>query len=246
MPPWPLRGQSEFEGCFATYYDFTEQVPDGVQGPDRRVVPLERLRGPAGSAEPSPAALLLPAQPAPGGVDVHDPSFGTWTCAGGVQRRRGLRADGSRLLRRGRVRQRAEALVCLRRFRAADRTGRPRSPAARRRLRPTSCSPAGVYQQLPLKGVMYWNTHAFNTTAKDHIMNGRVNYYFATPSSSRPGLPNQRLLGHLQSEQSTVHQGNVLQRSRLPGRARVFQIFGHNHKHGEHFWATDPTGADLR
>ena len=40
--------------------------------------------------------------------------------------------------------------------------------------------PEGVYRQVPLHGILYWNSHAFNLTDEDHMMNGRLNYRFAT------------------------------------------------------------------
>ena len=39
--------------------------------------------------------------------------------------------------------------------------------------------PDGVFAQIPMKGILYWNSHAFNLTDEDTIMNGRLNYYFA-------------------------------------------------------------------
>src|SRR6185369_1254684 len=36
----------------------------------------------------------------------------------------------------------------------------------------------GVFREIPLRGILYWNSHAFNLTAKDHMMNGRVNLFF--------------------------------------------------------------------
>ena len=125
MPPWPLPKHSEFEGCFATYYDFTEQVPEEFKNPTGE---LFRWKGFEVRQDPQSHHLLLyysPLNLEPGGVDVHDPSFGTWTCVGGAQRRRGLRAHRPRLLRRGSMRQQAEAVVRLRRLRTAlDPAGR--------------------------------------------------------------------------------------------------------------------------
>ena len=38
---------------------------------------------------------------------------------------------------------------------------------------------AGVFAQIPMKGILYWNSHAFNLTDDDTTMHARLNYYFA-------------------------------------------------------------------
>src|SRR5262249_43096399 len=116
----------------------------------------------------------------PQGVDPHHPSFGTWTCAGGDHA--------------GEVCEPTDLTACgdgvcgsqMRPSFACVGYGPPsRQPAEIVGGAPAAQTvfdfPTSVYQQLPLKGVMYWNTHAFNVTNRDHIMNGRVNYYFAPP-----------------------------------------------------------------
>src|SRR5262249_47304209 len=37
----------------------------------------------------------------------------------------------------------------------------------------------GVFAQIPMKGILYWNSHAFNLTDQDTMMHARLNYYFA-------------------------------------------------------------------
>src|SRR5690606_36668756 len=34
----------------------------------------------------------------------------------------------------------------------------------------------GVYNELPISGIWYWNSHAFNLTTEDHEMNARINF----------------------------------------------------------------------
>src|SRR5262249_49567256 len=39
---------------------------------------------------------------------------------------------------------------------------------------------AGVFAQIPMKGVLYWNSHAFNLTDQDTTMHAWLNYDFST------------------------------------------------------------------
>ena len=57
MPPWHLEAHSEHEICFATYYDFTDQVPDEFQDPSGDDVPL--LRGSELRQDPQSHHLIL-------------------------------------------------------------------------------------------------------------------------------------------------------------------------------------------
>ncbi len=243
MPPWLLRAQSEFEGCFATYYDFTEQAPGAFKDPTAQ---LFRWRGFEVRQDPQSHHLLLyysPLNLAPGGVDVHHPSFGTWTCAGGPNTGQVCEPKDLAFCGEGVCASELRPSFACVGFgppsnRPAEITGG--APQAQTNF----LFPDGVYQQLPLKGVMYWNTHAFNTTLKDHVMNGRVNYYFAAAEQQQ----NQACRI---SDFSAIFRPNNPPFTRetfcndhiFPVGSRVFQIFGHNHKHGEHFWATDPTGT---
>jgi hypothetical protein len=179
MPPWPLVAQSEFE-VLRDLLRF--QAVPAEFGPERALLPLEGLRAPPGSAEPSSDPVPAAGERHRGG-DRHERSVvrqldlrrrrKAGNCA---NRRTSPCGEG--------VRGRAEALVCVYRARPpasgpAEITGG--APQAQTNFR----FPGQVYQQLPLKGVMYWNTHAFNITSRDHVMNGRVNYYFAPADDQR-------------------------------------------------------------
>ena len=243
MPAWPLDALSEFEGCVATYYDFTEQVPDDFKDPTGK---LFRWSGFEVRQDPQSHHLLLyysPLNLEPGGIDVHDPSFGTWKCASGARANEVCEPTDLAFCGDGVCASELQpSFACIgfgpRSTRPAEITGG--APQAQTNF----LFPGGVYQQLPLKGVMYWNTHAFNVTSKDHVMNGRVNYYFAAADQQ----DNQACRI---SDFSAIFRPNNPPFTRetfcndhvFPVGSRVFQIFGHNHKHGEHFWATDPNGA---
>ena len=37
----------------------------------------------------------------------------------------------------------------------------------------------GFYSEIPIRGILYWNSHAFNLTGEDHRMHVWQNYSFA-------------------------------------------------------------------
>jgi hypothetical protein len=242
LPPWLLRAQSEFEGCFATYYDFTEQVPAEFKDPTGEFF---RWSGCEVRQDPQSHHLLLyfsPLNLQPGGLDVHDKSFGSWSCSGGEHAGEVCEPKDIGFCGEGVCASELKPSFACVGFgppsaRPAEITGG--APQAQTNFR----FPAGVYQQLPLKGVMYWNTHAFNITTKDHTMNGRVNYYFAKPGEQDDQACRISDFSAIFNPHNPPFTKETYCNDHVfPIGARVFQMFGHNHKHGEHFWANDPNG----
>ena len=246
MPPWDLPAHSEFEGCFATYYDFTNQVPDEFLDPTGKFF---RWNGFEVRQDPESHHLLLYYSPKnldPGGIDVHDPSFGGWTCRGGPTP--GVTCEPTDLTSCG------DGGVCASKLVpsfACVGYGPPSSKPAEI----TGGAPQAqtnfvfahdVYQQLPLKGVMYWNSHAFNITSGDHIMNGRVNYYFAQPDEQvNQACRISDFSAIFKPNNPPFTEQTFCNDHVFPVGTRLFQLFGHNHKHGKHFWVTDPAGNTI-
>lgn len=241
MPPWLLRAGSEFEGCFATYYDFTDQVPEQFKNPGGN---LFRWKGFEVRQDPQSHHLLLYYSPLnfePGGIDVHHPSFGKWTCMGGAKQ--GEECEPKDLGFCG------EGSVCASRFVpsfACIGYGPPSPQPAQivggaPQAQTNFIFAEGVYQQLPMKGVIYWNTHAFNLTSKDHVMNGRVNFYFAE-SQIYQAVRISNFSAIFKPNNPPFTKETFCNDHVFPIGSRVFLLFAHTHKHGEHFWATDPDG----
>ena len=125
-----------------------------------------------------------------GKTPITDPVWGGFNCRGGdkdgqtcdpidarrVRRRQRLRqraGDQHRLLRR-----RQPAGRCLRRHRRV-RLHRHAEGGGHDQLAP------GVYNELPLKGMIIWNSHAFNLTDEDGKLEAWLNFYFAAPDEQQ-------------------------------------------------------------
>lgn len=239
--PWDLPAGSEFEGCVATWYDFSDLVPARYLDPTGERF---RWRGLELRQDPQSHHLLLyysRLNGRPGGMDVSDPSFGTWTCFGGpragevcVPKDLGSCGDG----------------VCASQMQptfgcvgygpvgggAAEIVGGAGQAQA------FISFPDGVFQELPVRGVMFWNTHGFNLTTQDHQMNGRVNYYFAN-DLQYPAVRISDFSAVFRPNNPPFTKETFCSEHVFPIGSRVFQLFSHTHGRGEHFWATAPDGT---
>jgi hypothetical protein len=243
MPPWPLPMHSEFEGCFATYYDISDQVPGEFLSPSGN---LFAWKGFEVRQDPESHHLLLyysPLNLEPGGMDVHDPSFGTWTCNGGehageVCEPKDLTFCGEGVCASTLV----PSFACV-----------GYGPPSRRPAEIFSGAPQaqtnflfapGVYQQLPVRGVVYWNAHAFNLTNTDHTMNGRVNFFYAE-DRQYPAVRISDFRAIFEPNNPPFTKETFCNDHTFPIGSRVFLLFAHTHSHGEHYWVTDPDGNQI-
>lgn len=243
MPPWDLHAQSEFEGCFATYYDFTGQVPEEYQN---NAGTLFRWKGFEVRQDPQSHHLLLyypPLNFEPGGINVHDPTFGTWTCRGGETP--GVECEPTDLQSCGEgvcASELKPSFACVG-YGPPDPERRPAEIVGGAPQAQTNFIFAdGVFQQLTMKGVLYWNTHAFNLTPEDHVMNGRVNFYFAQHQENE-AVRISDFSAIFKPHNPPFTQETTCNKHVFPIGSRLFLLFSHTHKHGERFWVTDPNGV---
>ena len=248
MPAFRLPASREIEYCFATYEDFSDQVPEQFRDASGQYFRFDatELR-----QDPQSHHLILwyaraNLDPA---FDLNDPSFGGWSCVDGE--REGETCDPTDRTACGSGKCAAairDTFACIG-YGPQSSTGRGINitvGGAQQAQDRTDYSP-GVFAQIPMKGVFYWNSHAFNLTAKDTRMHARINYLFAqeqlypiraggilTPGSifQMTGIPPYS--ADTVCSQFTFEQG-----------ARVFELSSHTHKRGKRFWITAPDGSQL-
>jgi len=177
MPAWTLPPESEAEVCFSTYYDLTGQVPAEMLSEDGT-----RFRYKTIDIRQDPLSHHLIVDVYRGPEAANDPVWGTYTCKGGPTS--------------GQVCDPLSLGVCGTGGECATDPD-PRATACIGFGPQTSLStltsggfafaqatagefrfPAGVYNELPLKGVLLWNSHAFNLTHQQGSMEAWVNIYF--------------------------------------------------------------------
>jgi hypothetical protein len=240
MPHWNLPANSEHEVCFASYYDISDQVPDEYKDPSGQYF---RFKGQELRQDPQSHHLILNYSIV--GVDqIHHPSFGEWTCKGGERDGQACEptekgACGSGLC--GSTPEDTFACVGYGPARggvSAFQIGGAQQSQASNEFHP------GVFGQIPLKGILYWNSHAFNLTTQDHLMNARLNYYFAedqvTPLQSIFDASRIFVANAAPFTTQTICNDHV-----LPRGARLFNLNSHTHKHGKHFTIDLPSGQRI-
>jgi hypothetical protein len=237
MPPWRLEAHSEHEICFATYYDITQQVPDEFKDPTKT---LFRFAATELRQDPQSHHLILNRYVG-SADDIHDPSFGKWACSGGEKA--GAPCEPTDLTFCGSgacASEIQQSFACLG---FGPQTGGASYYAIGGAQSAQSHSEFvdGVFAQIPMKGILYWNSHAFNLTEKDTMLHARLNYYYAT----NPQYPVQSIF-----DTSRIFAPNAAPFTTqtlcndfvLPRGAHLFNLSSHTHKHGQHFTVTAPDG----
>lgn len=257
LPGYLLEAGSEIEQCTPFAYDWSDRVPAQYKDEARNVIFVNgsRVRQDAQSHH----MVVWDPQKTLDTV----PSDGKWTCRGGLTP--GRACDGTKsgvdcgaegicagpptpgtlcdfdttaLAAGG---DSAAAREALARFRASG--GIPKQVANSQS--PQEYIPpmdGGVYWEIPLRGVLWFNSHAFNLTEEDTTLDARMNFLYAK-KLERPMIPVNVL-----DNNSIFHGQPPFTRKTYCGKTVVPRDYsmailtGHTHRHGERFWVNNPSG----
>jgi hypothetical protein len=235
MPRWILPAQSENEVCFASYYDVTDQVPVELRQPNGT------FRFKSYEMRQDPLSHHLIVNRFDGDAAPNDPRWGGYRCKGGALD--GQTCDPLDLNFCG------EGGGCatdfLRTF-ACFGFGPPGAPGmtggfnggalVSQQTVDALTYADGVYNELPLKGVLKWNSHAFNLTDSDGKLEGWINFDFAMPEEQR--TPSQRIFNVSKLFAMFVpafSTQEICGVQVLPPNAHLSQLTSHIHKRGKRF-----------
>jgi hypothetical protein len=201
---WSVPVESEDEVCYATYYDFSAEIPAQFRGPcpEGRGQPgtecffynRAQLVQDPNSHHSIPRVYV-------GAYDVTHPGFGTFTCHGGPQDGAPCNPKGLGVAApegadcgagggcAGTVRS---AVACLgygppdfaHGFNLADSANAPYLLISTE-PRYVTDFPAGVMEAMPVRGTMVWNSHAFNATGAPTTNEQWLQLYFAPPDEQQ-------------------------------------------------------------
>lgn len=173
MPNFTVERESEVELCFATYYDVSERVPAEFHDGESFWYNGAQMR------MDSQSHHLLITHSGLGPEFAEHEAFGGWTCRGGAQEG----GDCDPLVLDG-----CGDGVCTSEIRpsiACTGYGPPEGGMAFASGNPSLggigstqdvIPPSdGAFISFPLRGILYWNSHAFNLTKKDHLMHAWAN-----------------------------------------------------------------------
>jgi hypothetical protein len=240
MPPWKLEAHSEHEICFATYYDISDQVPADFQDPNGA---LFRFGGQELRQDPQSHHLILNRYI--GAADaVHDPSLGAWTCNGGETPGQACEPTDLSSCGTGMCTSEIKQSFACVGFGPSGNGQTFVSIGGAQKSQFNINYVAGVFAQVPMKGVLYWNSHAFNLTDTDTMMHARLNYYFADQQQF-PVVPIFDVSRIFAGNAPPYTTQTICNNEVLPQGARLFNLQSHTHKHGKHFTISAPDGSSL-
>src|SRR5262249_57540171 len=101
----------------------------------------------------------------------------------------------------------------------------------------------GVYDVLPVRGTVVWNSHAFNLSGVPTTNEQWLNILFAAPSERQYRVQVIFDLSHIFDENvAPFTSQEICNYHELPRGARLFQLSSHTHKRGKLFRVWDPAG----
>jgi hypothetical protein len=257
-PGWTIPPHGESEVCFATYYDFSSQIPAGFQadcpafwGAGKKCFYYNKTEL---TQDPNSHHSIIHAYK--GAYDITDPSFGPFTCRGGA-------TDGTACDPKGLGVPAPDGADCGPDSGCGGRVkrgvncigygppdygvdtggGTDNSPQIGGAQQPHIVNrlASGVYSMLPVKGILVWNSHAFNTTDQAEMNRQWFTLFFAGESDRQ--YPAQAIFDLDQIFVQNVpaftdrEYCNTLT---LPQGSRVFYLSSHTHKRGKLFRAWTP------
>lgn len=232
MPRWTIPPHSENEVCFVSYFDVTDQVPEPFLGEDRTTFRhhLTRLR-----QHPSSHHLIVSLYN--GSAPPDHPAWGPFTCKGGEKDGEpcvvtDLGACGQDGLCGS---EPITAFACIG-YGPGDAfilttpfTGAQESSSA-------FSLPPGVYTEAPLKGLVIFNSHAFNLSDEPAPVEAWANFEFAAPEEQLfvgQGGPTIDSIFKMNVEPFRAQE--VCDHETLPPGAEVYELSSHMHKRGKRF-----------
>jgi hypothetical protein len=232
MAPFSLPAQAEIELCFAQYYDFSDVVPAEFQDAERGVffVNGQRLR-----QDPHSHHLVI-SHSGLGAEAVNDPSFGAWTCRGGdvagepcdpLQRSAcgaGLCASESK-----------PSTACIGfgppggdSILGSNQIGGAQTAQFHQPPR------EGLFEVVPIRGIVYMNSHAFNLTQGETQLHAWLNLLYARERIHE--------LEDVTTGTNKVAQGQAPFTKKTyceewvaPQGSQLYTLTSHTHKRGSHF-----------
>jgi hypothetical protein len=233
MAPFILNAQKEVDVCFAQYYDFSAVVPAEFQDPERGVFFVNGRRT---RQDPNSHHLRV-SHSKLGAESVNDPSFGQWSCRGDDGNGAPCDPLQSGVCGSG---------VCASALQAKSACLGFGPPGAANIIAGGEINTStttqyyqpprdGVYEEIPLEGILYWNSHAFNLTNEDTRMHAWINMLYAT--DRRYKLDTRPIADHLgiAAGQPPFTKRHYCASWVAPQHSALYMLLSHTHKRGRDF-----------
>jgi len=239
MPPHAVPAEKERELCFAVYEDFRDVIPPQYLDETR-----DNFYSRSGESRSDAFTHHNLLYLAPVDVDqIHDPSFGEWTCAGGDTEGQACEpTDRNSCGTQGQCRAEVRDSI------ACQGYGPPAPPGSSRGNilgLGAGIERDGFYQSFPAHGIFYWNSHAFNLTTKDGTHHLWRNIYFA--DDRRFNARGINVTSHIIAATGTqpFTKKTVCRDYVFDQGDGLLALSSHTHKRGERFFMSVKGGEQI-
>jgi hypothetical protein len=236
MPAWTLNAKSEREVCFVTYYDITDQVPEEFRGPSGTTVRYKRNDVRQDNLSHHLIVSIYDGEESP----LH-PDWGIWKCVGGASPGADCNpleasacGDGGACATVPQT-----SIACIGYGPPDAQLGLTNAGfSGTQETASTFEFAPGVYREMPLKGIIIWNSHAFNLSDVPGKLEAWLNFDFAAPeeqiSPSIQIFNAEQIFAMFAPPFSTDEPCHV---QVLPPHTRLFELSSHMHERGKR-WRT--------
>jgi hypothetical protein len=233
MPRWFVPAQGEGEICFASYYDVSDQVPAEFRDPTGTKFRIKRSQ-----IRQDPLSHHLISSPYEGTAAPDDPVWGDFRCVGGPREGESCTPTDLSSCGEGECATVPVSLVGCVGFGPPDSgfffaafgiTGSQETAAEFNFAE-------GAFYEFPLKGIIVWNSHAFNLTDVSGKLEAWMNLDFAAAGEQLHEV--QRIFDVSAIFKMSVpafSTEEVCHFYRFPRNAEVFELSSHMHQRGKRF-----------
>jgi hypothetical protein len=231
-PTQIMRAHSEREGCFITYYDFTGKIPEQFLGPNGDTFRYNRIE-----ARQDPLSHHAVVIPYHGVAAIDDEIWGGFTCGGGT--RHGAPCEPTEPLSCG------DKGVCGSAFMPAvacigygpgDASIGVGNDSLFNTMAAGLGSVDGIYAEAPIKGILVWNSHAFNVTEEDGKLDIWVNLDFADREEQVHQLQRfTEITAQFRLNIPAFGAQQICAHYPLEAGVHIIELSSHNHKRGRLF-----------
>ncbi len=230
-PRQVIAAHTERETCFVSYYDVSDQVPQHFRSADGQFFRIKRIE-----ERQDPLSHHAIVNNYDGTADIHDPRWGEFTCKGGP--RHGEICEPTDLNSCG------DGWVCgsipvdsvtCRGFGPGD-AGVGAAEDSLFSTMESALGGQGVFRYVPIKGILVWNSHAFNVFDQDAKLDIWVNVEYAAAEESVHELRKfTHFSGIFLMNPPAYGADQVCHRYTAPRGMNLITLNSHMHKRGKRF-----------
>lgn len=230
-----ISANSERETCFVSYYDVTDVVPQRYWAPDGKYFRIKRI-----AERQDPLSHHAIVNNYDGVADIHDPSWGAFTCKGGPHDGETCEPIDQGFCGAGWVcgSEPVDSVTCIG-FGPGD-AGVGAAEGSLFSTMESSLAGQGVYRNVPLKGILIWNSHAFNVYDEDAKLDIWVNLEYAAPEEQVHELQKFTDASRIWIMKPPAYGADqVCQHYTAPRGMNLITFNSHMHKRGKRFQIWD-------